>query len=80
MVIGTEVSVTLWKRVNSLYLFYSSLKNKYVRSLRAPPRDPQNQNERKGQAHLRFLTALFPSDEVAAIRQQDSILHSSNNY
>ena len=75
MVIGTEVSVTLWKRVNSLYLFYASLKNKYVRSLRAPPRDPQNQN-----AHLRFLTALFPSDEVAAIRQQASILHSSNNY
>jgi hypothetical protein len=68
------------KKSNSLYLFYASLKNKYVRSLRAPPRDPQNQNERKGQAHLRFLTALFPSDEVAAIRQQDSILHSSNNY
>lgn len=80
MVIGSEVSVTLFKRVTHCTYFIASPKNKYVRSLRAPPRDPQNQNERKGQAHLRFLTALFPSDEVAAIRQQASILHSSNNY
>ena len=28
------------EKSNSLYLFYASLKNKYVRSLRAPPRDP----------------------------------------